>query len=50
MSGIEDGQMGVSEISILIPKIESVCEFLPLDDMEQTARMLLKRLKEERYL
>lgn len=43
-------KMGISEISVEIPKMESVCEFIPVDDMAETAKMLLKKLKEERYL
>ena len=47
---IEGSAMGVDEISVEIPKMESVCEFLPVEDMDETARTLLRRLKEERYL
>ena len=42
--------MGVEEISVEIPKIESVCELLPAEDMDDTARLLLQKLREERYL
>lgn len=42
--------MGVEEISMEIPKIESVCEFLPVEDMDDTVRLLLQKLREERYL
>lgn len=42
--------MGVSEISVSIPKIESVCELIPAEDMDEAARTLFRRLKEERYL
>jgi electron transfer flavoprotein beta subunit len=47
---IEGNPMGVHEISVEIPKMESVCDFLPMDDLNETARTLLKRLKETRYL
>jgi hypothetical protein len=30
--------------------MESVCELIPAEDVGEAARMLLKRLKEERYL
>jgi len=42
--------MEVEELSVEIPKIEIKCEFLPVEDMKEAARLLLKRLKEERYL
>ncbi len=42
--------MHVTEISIEIPKMDSVCEFLSVDDLGLTAKTLLKRLKEERYI
>lgn len=42
--------MDLDEVSVVIPKTESVCEFLPLDDVETTARSLLAKLREERYL
>jgi electron transfer flavoprotein beta subunit len=47
---IEGSAMEVDEVSVEIPKMESVCEFLPVEDMDETARTLLRRLKEERYL
>ena len=37
-------------MKVEIPKMESVCEFLPLDDVQQTAKTLLAKLREERYL
>ena len=40
----------LTEVSVEIPKTESVCEILPLDDVETTARTLLAKLREERYL
>lgn len=42
--------MNITEVSVKIPKMESVCEFVPAEDTEEAARVLLKRLKEERYL
>ena len=47
---IESPEMKIDEISVEIPKMESVCEFLPTDDLDETARTLLARLREERYL
>lgn len=47
---IEADGMKISEVSVIIPKMESVCELIPADDLEEAARVLLKRLKEERYL
>ena len=49
-AGIEAAPMAVREISVEIPRMESKCEFLPLEDIDQTAKTLLKRLKEERFL
>jgi electron transfer flavoprotein beta subunit len=48
--GIDTDPMPAEEISVEIPTIESVCEFLPVDDINQAAEMLLNKLKEERYL
>lgn len=48
---IEDNAMPVDEVSVEIPKMESVCEFLPTeDDIAETAKILLRRLREERYI
>jgi electron transfer flavoprotein beta subunit len=44
------GKMNISEVSVKIPKMESVCELIPAEDLEEAARVLLRRLKEERYL
>ena len=46
----ESSKMKIEEISVSIPQMESVCEFLPVDDLYETARTLLARLREERYL
>jgi electron transfer flavoprotein beta subunit len=43
-------KMAIAEVSVKIPKMESVCELIPAEDMEEAARVLLRRLKEERYL
>ena len=43
-------KMTIAEVSVKIPKMESVCELIPGEDMDEAARVLLKRLKEERYL
>ena len=43
IEGIAGSPMGVSEISVEIPKMESVCEFLPLDDMNETSKILLRQ-------
>lgn len=47
---IKPTPMPVEELSVEIPKMEIKCEFLPTEDIKETARMLLKKLKEERYL
>lgn len=47
---IEATQMNVSEVSVEIPQMESVCEFIPAEDMNEAVKTLLNRLKEERYL
>jgi electron transfer flavoprotein beta subunit len=50
MEGIPGIPMGVEELSVQIPKMESVCEFLPIEDVGQTAKLLLAKLREGRYL
>jgi electron transfer flavoprotein beta subunit len=47
---IQVPSIGAEEISVEIPKMETICEFLPVENMGQTAQLLLGRLKEERYL
>jgi len=47
---VKPTSMAVEELSVEIPKMEIKCEFLPTEDLKETARMLLKKLKEERYL
>lgn len=43
-------KMSLSELSVSIPKVESNCEQIPAEDMDDAVRVLLRRLKEERYL
>lgn len=51
LAEIEGNAMPINEVSVKIPKMESVCEFLPAeDDMAETAKILLRRLREERYI
>ncbi len=50
LSGISGIAMNIDEISVEVPKMESICEFLPVTDMRETAKILLSRLREERYL
>ncbi len=50
LAAINSQKMDVMEISVEIPKMESVCEFLPVDDLSLTAKTLLMRLKQERYI
>jgi len=44
------GQMDLTELSVEIPKLTSICEFLPVDDFSSMAKTLLRKLKEERYI
>ncbi len=50
MPGIEAKAMAVEEISVQIPKMESVCEFISAEDVQESVKTLLTRLREERYL
>jgi electron transfer flavoprotein beta subunit len=50
LDGTAGTPMSVEEVSVQIPKMESVCEFLPIDDMGQTARNLLAKLRGGRFL
>jgi len=43
-------KMSILEVSVQIPKMESVCELISTDDVDESVRVLLSRLKEERYL
>jgi electron transfer flavoprotein beta subunit len=47
---IKSPGMEFDELSVEIPKMESVCEFLSVEKVEAAARTLWIRLKEERYL
>lgn len=47
---IQADTMSVQELSVEIPKMESKCEIITVEDIGEAAKMLLKRLKEERYL
>jgi len=47
---IEIKRMNISEVSVVIPQMKSVCELIPAEDVEEASRVLLRRLKEERYL
>jgi electron transfer flavoprotein beta subunit len=48
--GIGAAPMNVEALSVNIPKMDSVCEFLSIDDMGETAKTLLIKLREGRYL
>ena len=50
LDGIEQGKMPLQEISVEIPKIESVCEFIDAQDPNEAVKSLLTRLSEERYI
>ncbi|MCK5163783.1 MAG: electron transfer flavoprotein beta subunit/FixA family protein [Desulfobacula sp.] len=50
LNGIEQGKMPLQEISVEIPKIESVCEFIDAQDPNEAVKSLLTRLSEERYI
>jgi electron transfer flavoprotein beta subunit len=50
IEGIAAEPMTVEQKSVEIPTVESVCEFLPLDDIAETSKILLSKLREERYL
>lgn len=50
IEGIPGTPMNAAEVSVEIPKMESVCEFLPVEDMAETAKTLLSKLREERYI
>jgi electron transfer flavoprotein beta subunit len=50
LASINGMAMNVEELSVEIPKMESMCEFLPMDDLRETAKILLSKLREERYL
>ncbi|WP_207680072.1 electron transfer flavoprotein beta subunit/FixA family protein [Desulfonema magnum] len=47
---VESNAMGIEEVSVEIPTMDSVCEFLPVEDVGETVKTLLTKLREERYL
>lgn len=50
LDGVDQGKMAMQEISVEIPKSESVCEFIDADDPNEAVKTLLTRLTEERYI
>jgi electron transfer flavoprotein beta subunit len=50
LDGIDSVKMSLEEISVEIPKIESVCEFIDAEDPKEAGRILLARLTEEKYI
>lgn len=50
IEAIKAEPMEIEEITVEKPKQESVCDFLPLDDMEVTSKMLLEKLRGGRYI
>ncbi|BBO79467.1 electron transfer flavoprotein subunit beta [Desulfosarcina ovata subsp. sediminis] len=51
LAEIEGNTMPIDEVSVDIPQIESVCEFIPAeDDIAEAAKILLRKLREERYI
>ncbi len=50
LDGTDQGKLPLQEISVEIPKSESVCEFIDAEDPNEAVKTLLTRLKEERYI
>lgn len=50
LDGINPEKMDMDEISVEIPKIDSICEFIEAEDPNEAAKILLNRLTEERYI
>lgn len=50
IASVNGNRTGVTEISVEIPRLTSVCELIPVDDPAVMAQSLLKRLREARYL
>jgi electron transfer flavoprotein beta subunit len=50
IASINGNLAGVTETSVEIPRLTSVCELIPVDDPGVMAQTLLKRLREARYL
>ena len=42
--------LSIKEIKVEIPKNEYFCEILPLENVDETASLLWKKLKEEKYI
>ncbi len=50
LDGTDDGKMALEELSVDIPKTESVCEFIDAENIDEAAKTLLTRLTEERFI
>ena len=50
IASVNGNRAGVTETSVEIPRLTSVCELIPVDDPGVMAQTLLKRLREARYL
>lgn len=50
LDGIEASKPSINEVSVEIPKVESVCEFIDAEDPNEAVKLLLTRLTEERYI
>lgn len=50
LAGIAAKEMELKELSVMIPTTDSICEMMPLEDLEEAARKLVMKLREERYL
>ncbi|MFZ3045120.1 MAG: electron transfer flavoprotein beta subunit/FixA family protein, partial [Desulfatirhabdiaceae bacterium] len=50
IASVNGNRAGVTEISVEIPRLTSVCELIPVDDPAVMAQTLLKQLREARYL
>ncbi|MGV8073488.1 MAG: electron transfer flavoprotein beta subunit/FixA family protein [Syntrophobacteraceae bacterium] len=47
---VQAAPLGIDEVSVEIPVMESVCEFIPAEDFAEAAKVLIQKLREERYL
>jgi electron transfer flavoprotein beta subunit len=50
LEATDQGKMALTELEVTIPRMESVCEFIPVEDLGQAVKTLLSRLTEERYI
>lgn len=50
LESIDQGKMALKELSVKVPVMKSVCEFIDMEDLNQAAKTLLTRLAEERYI